>query len=121
MGRNWLAKANLSDLRKLHKDISCFRWSSTLLFLFSRLNIIRYVRTLKAFFPWATREEYITPAQFGRIPVPKAQFKIINTFSPEQVGPAPPPPITTISALSFSGLVLTPESITAYLPLLISA
>jgi site-specific recombinase XerD len=44
-----------------------------------------YVRTLKAFFSWAVREEYITPDQFGRIPVPKAQSKIINTFSPEQV------------------------------------
>ena len=44
-----------------------------------------YVRTLKAFFSWAAREEYITHAQIGRIPVPKAQSKIINTFSPEQV------------------------------------
>jgi site-specific recombinase XerD len=44
-----------------------------------------YVHTLKAFFSWAVREEYITPAQFGRIPVPKARSKIINTFSPEQV------------------------------------
>jgi site-specific recombinase XerD len=44
-----------------------------------------YVRTLKAFFSWGVREEYIPSAQFGRIPVPKAQSKIINTFSPEQV------------------------------------
>jgi site-specific recombinase XerD len=44
-----------------------------------------YVRTLKAFFSWAVREEYITPNRFGRIPIPKAQSKIINTFSPEQV------------------------------------
>jgi site-specific recombinase XerD len=44
-----------------------------------------YVRTLKAFSSWAIREEYIPPGHFGRIPVPKAQSKIINAFSSEQV------------------------------------
>jgi len=44
-----------------------------------------YVHTLKAFSSWAIREEYILPGHFGRITVPKAQSKIINTFSSEQV------------------------------------
>jgi len=42
-----------------------------------------YVRTLKAFFPWATREDYIESNPMTRIPVPKAPTKIINTFSHE--------------------------------------
>jgi integrase/recombinase XerD len=44
-----------------------------------------YVRTLKAFFSWAVREEYSIPGRFGHIPIPKAQSKIINTFSSEQI------------------------------------
>jgi site-specific recombinase XerD len=44
-----------------------------------------YVRTLKAFFSWAIREEYIAQAQIGRIQMPKAPLKIVNTFSAEQV------------------------------------
>jgi integrase/recombinase XerD len=43
------------------------------------------VRTLKVFFSWAVREEYIPINRFSGVRVPKAQTKIINTFSPEQV------------------------------------
>jgi site-specific recombinase XerD len=44
-----------------------------------------YVRTLKAFFSWATREDYIESNLMARIPVPKSMAKVINTFSQEQI------------------------------------
>lgn len=44
-----------------------------------------YVRTLKAFFSWATREDYIDSNPMTRIPLPKAPTKIISTFSQEQI------------------------------------
>ena len=44
-----------------------------------------YVRTLKAFFAWATREDYVQSNPMEKIPVPKSQTKVINTFSPEQI------------------------------------
>ena len=44
-----------------------------------------YVRTLKAFFSWATREEYIKSNLIVKIPVPKAPIKAINAFSHEQI------------------------------------
>jgi len=44
-----------------------------------------YVRTLKAFFSWAYREEYTSSNFMANIPIPKAQSKVINTFSPEQI------------------------------------
>ena len=44
-----------------------------------------YVRTLKAFFAWATREDYIETNLMAKIPVPKSTAKVINTFSPEQI------------------------------------
>jgi site-specific recombinase XerD len=44
-----------------------------------------YVRTLKAFLSWAVREEYTPPNRFSGIHLPRAQSKVINTFSPEQV------------------------------------
>ena len=40
-----------------------------------------YVRTLKAFYSWATREEYIETNPVGKIPIPKAPIKLIDTFS----------------------------------------
>ena len=44
-----------------------------------------YVRTLKAFFSWAEREGYMVSGQIGRIPLPKANSKIVNTFTQEQI------------------------------------
>jgi integrase/recombinase XerD len=43
------------------------------------------VRTLKVFFSWAVQEEYLPIERFAGIRVPKAQTKVINTFSPEQI------------------------------------
>jgi integrase/recombinase XerD len=48
-------------------------------------SIQGYVRTLKAFFAWATREEIIQLNPMEKIPVPKSQVKVINTFSQEQI------------------------------------
>ncbi|MFC1926949.1 tyrosine-type recombinase/integrase, partial [Chloroflexota bacterium] len=44
-----------------------------------------YVRTLKAFFSWLEREEYVSSNEMRRVPVPKAPIKIINTFNNEQI------------------------------------
>jgi site-specific recombinase XerD len=44
-----------------------------------------YVRTLKAFFSWLLREEYIESNPMLKIPVPKAPIKIVTTFSDDQV------------------------------------
>lgn len=44
-----------------------------------------YVRTLKAFFSWLTREGYLDSNVMDGIPVPKAPSKVVNTFSAEQV------------------------------------
>jgi site-specific recombinase XerD len=44
-----------------------------------------YVRTLKAFFSWLTREEYVSANLMTKIPVPKAETKIIATFSNGQI------------------------------------
>ena len=44
-----------------------------------------YVRTLKAFYSWATRGEYIETNPVVKIPVPKALVKVINSFTPEQI------------------------------------
>ncbi|MFC1893889.1 tyrosine-type recombinase/integrase [Chloroflexota bacterium] len=44
-----------------------------------------YVRTLKAFFSWAMREEYLASNIMTGIPVPKAPNKIINSFNAEQI------------------------------------
>ena len=43
------------------------------------------VRTLKAFFSWALREEFIQCNPMVRIPVPKATLKIVNTYTQEQI------------------------------------
>ena len=44
-----------------------------------------YVRTLKAFFSWALREEYVDTNPMKKIPVPKGTIKIVNTFAHEQI------------------------------------
>jgi len=44
-----------------------------------------YVRTLKAFFTWASREEYTTTNIMAKIPVPKAEAKVITAFTEEQL------------------------------------
>ncbi|GAJ05619.1 unnamed protein product, partial [marine sediment metagenome] len=45
-----------------------------------------YVRTLKSFFSWVVREEYLSDSPTVKIPVPKAPLKVINTFTHEQIG-----------------------------------
>ncbi|MBI2857989.1 MAG: tyrosine-type recombinase/integrase [Chloroflexi bacterium] len=43
-----------------------------------------YVRTLKAFFSWASREGYVSSNPMANVPVPKAPSKVITTFSQDQ-------------------------------------
>ncbi|MFC1966843.1 tyrosine-type recombinase/integrase [Chloroflexota bacterium] len=45
-----------------------------------------YVRTLKVFFSWMVKEDYLADSPTAKIPVPKAPVKVINTFSHEQIG-----------------------------------
>jgi site-specific recombinase XerD len=51
----------------------------------SPATIQGYVRTLKVFFSWARREEYIVDNPMTGIPIPKAPRKMVNTFTIEQV------------------------------------
>lgn len=51
----------------------------------SQATVQGYVRTLKAFFSWATREEYIELNPMTRIPVPKGTTRVVNTFNSEQI------------------------------------
>ena len=51
----------------------------------SQFTVQGYVRTLKAFFSWAVREEHIEHNPMTRIPVPRAPIKLINTFSLKQI------------------------------------
>ncbi len=51
----------------------------------SQATVQGYVRTLKAFFSWVTREEYLVSNPMTKIPVPKATIKVTNTFSQEQI------------------------------------
>jgi site-specific recombinase XerD len=44
-----------------------------------------YTRALKAFFAWAEREEYVPTNLMAKIPVPKAEAKVITTFSEAQI------------------------------------
>jgi len=44
-----------------------------------------YIRTLKAFFSWATREEYLKSNPMAVISMPKSPTKIISTFTDEQM------------------------------------
>jgi hypothetical protein len=50
----------------------------------SAATVQGYVRTLKAFFAWLAHEEYITANLMAKIPVPKAEAKIVATFSEVQ-------------------------------------
>jgi site-specific recombinase XerD len=43
-----------------------------------------YVRTLKAFFTRATREDYIQTNPALKIPVLESKTKVIDSFNPEQ-------------------------------------
>ena len=51
----------------------------------SPATIQGYIRTLKAFFSWATREEYLRSNPVAVIPMSKSPTKIISTFTDEQV------------------------------------
>ena len=51
----------------------------------SQATVQGYVRTLKAFFSWATREEYLVANPMTKIPVPKATTRVTNTFSQEHI------------------------------------
>ncbi len=51
----------------------------------SQATVQGYVRTLKSFFSWATREEYLVSNPMTKIPVPKATTRVTNTFSQEQI------------------------------------
>ncbi|MFC2073091.1 tyrosine-type recombinase/integrase [Chloroflexota bacterium] len=44
-----------------------------------------YTRTLKVFFGWLLREEYIDSNPMTRIPLPRSSTKLISTFSAEQI------------------------------------
>jgi integrase/recombinase XerD len=45
-----------------------------------------YVRSLKVFFAWLVREEYTTDNITSGIPIPKAESKVINTFTNDDIG-----------------------------------
>ena len=51
----------------------------------SAATVQGYTRTLKAFFSWLMREDYITSNPMTKIPIPKGEHKIVNTFSNEQI------------------------------------
>ena len=51
----------------------------------SNSTVQGYIRTLKVFFSWLLREEYIKSNPMTRIPVPRAPIKIIDTFSHEHI------------------------------------
>ncbi len=51
----------------------------------SQATVQGYVRTLKAFYSWVSREEYIASNPMAKIPVPRAINKLIDTFSTEQI------------------------------------
>jgi integrase/recombinase XerD len=51
----------------------------------STATIQAYIRVLKAFFSWATREEYLKSNPMAAIAMPKSATKIISTFTDEQV------------------------------------
>ena len=51
----------------------------------SPATIQGYIRTLKAFFSWAIREEYLRSNPMAVISMPKSPTKIIRTFTDEQM------------------------------------
>ena len=44
-----------------------------------------YVRTLKAFFAWIMREDYIEDNPMATIPLPRVPIKLVNTFDEGQI------------------------------------
>ena len=52
----------------------------------SSATVQGYVRTLRVFFLWAVKEEYLSDSPTAKITVPKATHKVINTFTYEQIG-----------------------------------
>jgi len=44
-----------------------------------------YVRTLKAFFSWLAREDYVPTNLMAKISIPRAPTRVINTFTTEQI------------------------------------
>jgi len=51
----------------------------------SQSTVQGYVRTLKSFFSWLKREEYIEHNLMTGIPIPRAPVKIVNTFTQEHI------------------------------------
>lgn len=51
----------------------------------SPITVQGYVRSLKAFFSWLEREDYVNHNVMDHIPLPKAPLKIINTLTEEQI------------------------------------
>ena len=51
----------------------------------SPITVQGYVRTLKAFFSWAKREEYIADNPMTGIAIPRAPRKMVNTFTTDQI------------------------------------
>ena len=51
----------------------------------SSATVQGYIRTLKVFFSWLLREEYIESNPMTKIPVPRAPVKVINTFNHEHI------------------------------------
>jgi site-specific recombinase XerD len=51
----------------------------------SGATIQGYVRTLRAFFSWVVREGYLEKSPVASMRLPRAAYKLINTFSPAQV------------------------------------
>jgi integrase/recombinase XerD len=51
----------------------------------SAATVRGYARTLKVFFSWLEREEYIKANPMAKIPVPKAEAKVVATFSEEDI------------------------------------
>lgn len=51
----------------------------------SPITVQGYVRTLKAFFSWLEKEDYVNHNVMDHIPLPKAVTKVITTLSEEQI------------------------------------
>jgi integrase/recombinase XerD len=92
--RGFLNQSNLPT-RVDHVDRNCIR--RFILYLkqeartprtgrsLSAATVQGYVRTLKAFFSWLEREEYIKTNPMAKIPVPRGEAKVVATFSEEDV------------------------------------
>lgn len=51
----------------------------------SPATVHAYVRSLKSFFSWLQREDYVNNNPMAKIPLPKAPAKVIDTFTPDQI------------------------------------